>query len=238
LKDRLHRWTRAGQYGFLFDNAEDRLSFCEFQTFNFQGWGDAPELLEPLLFYILHRASNQITDPAKLGTFKMFLMDEAWLFFRNETIRNYIVQAQKTWRKHRAAMILATQSLKELQESGLLPVVAECCPTKIFLANPEMDRAVYAEAFHLNSTEMDLIAGLNPPGQMVIRKAQSSKKVHLNVDFFFYWVAANSANENLKKWKYFEQFGFADGLCHLAEESESRSCTSCITTPNSHGAAV
>ena len=27
LKDRLHRWTRAGQYGFLFDNAEDTLSF-------------------------------------------------------------------------------------------------------------------------------------------------------------------------------------------------------------------
>ena len=45
-------------------------------------------------------------------------------------------------------MILATQSLKELQESGLLPMVAECCPTKIFLANPEMDqRGVRAKRF-------------------------------------------------------------------------------------------
>jgi type IV secretion system protein VirB4 len=218
LKDRLYRWTRAGQYGFLFDNAEDTLSFREFQTFNFRGWGDSPELLEPLLFYILHRASNQITDPAKLGTFKMFLMDEAWLFFRNETIRNYIVQAEKTWRKHKAAMILATQSLKELQESGLLPVVAECCPTKIFLANPEMDRSVYAEAFHLNDTELDLIAGLVPPGQMLIRKAQSSKKVRLNVDSILYWIAANGTNENLKRWQYFEQHGFADGLRRLADE--------------------
>ena len=32
---------------------------------------------------------------------------EAWLFIKNETIRNYVVQAQKTWRKHNAAMILA-----------------------------------------------------------------------------------------------------------------------------------
>ena len=182
MKDRLHRWTCAGQYGFLFDNREDTLSFAQFQTFNFRGWGDAPGVLEPLLFYVLHRAGNEIADPDKLATFKMFLLDEAWLFFRNETIRNYVVQAQKTWRKHRAAMILATQSLKELQESGLLPVVAECCPTKIFLANPEMDRAVYAEAFHLNDTELDLIAGLVPPGQMLIRNAQSSKKVRLNVD--------------------------------------------------------
>src|ERR1035437_10137019 len=66
LKDRLHRWTRAGQYGFLFDNAEDTLSFNRFQTFNFHGWSDAPEVLEPLLFYVLHRASNEIGDPANL----------------------------------------------------------------------------------------------------------------------------------------------------------------------------
>jgi type IV secretion system protein TrbE len=96
LKDRLHRWTRHGQYGFLFDNAEDTLSFSRFQTFNFAGWGDAPQVLEPLLFYVLHRASNEITDPSKLATFKTFLIDEAWLFIRNETIRNYVVQAQKT----------------------------------------------------------------------------------------------------------------------------------------------
>ena len=218
MKDRLHRWTCVGQYGFLFDNAEDTLTFAPFQTFNFRGWNDAPEVLEPLLFYVLHRAGNEISDPQKLATFKMFLLDEAWLFFRNETIRSYVVQAQKTWRKHRAAMVLATQSLKELQESGLLPVVAECCPTKIFLANPEMDRAVYAEAFHLNDTELDLMAGLTPPGQMLVRKAQSSKRVRLNVDPVSYWIAVNSANENLKKWKYFDQFGFAEGLRRLAEE--------------------
>ena len=118
LKERLHRWTRGGQYGFLFDNAEDTLSFSRFQTFNFAGWGDAPDVLEPLLFYVLHRASNEIADPKNLATFKMFLLDEAWLFIRNETIRSYVVQAQKTWRKHNAAMILATQSLKELAGVG------------------------------------------------------------------------------------------------------------------------
>ena len=113
LKERLHRWTRGGQYGFLFDNAEDTLSFKSFQSFNFYGWNDAPEVLEPLLFYVLHRASNEITDPKNLNTFKIFLLDEAWLFIKNETIRNYVVQAQKTWRKHEAAMILATQSIKD-----------------------------------------------------------------------------------------------------------------------------
>ena len=44
LKERLHRWTKAGQYGFVFDNVEDTLSFSRFETFNFNGWGDAPEI--------------------------------------------------------------------------------------------------------------------------------------------------------------------------------------------------
>jgi type IV secretion system protein TrbE len=222
LKERLHRWTRAGQYGFLFDNADDTLSFSRFQAFNFAGWGDAPEVLEPLLFYVLHRASNEIADPKKLATFKLFLLDEAWLFIKNETIRSYIVQAQKTWRKHQAAMILATQSIKELQESDMLPIVSESCLTKIFLANPEMDCQVYREAFHLNDTELALIAGLVPPGQMLIRKAQSSKRVQLNVDSVSHWTATNNARDNLKKREYFERFGVAEGLRQLAKDHPFR----------------
>jgi type IV secretory pathway VirB4 component len=159
--------------------------------------------LEPLLFYVLHRASNEIANTEKLATFKTFLLDEAWLFIKNETIRTYIVAAQKTWRKHNAAMILATQSIKELEESGMLAIVAESCPTKIFLANPEMNRQVYREAFHLNDTEIDIIADLIPPGEMLIRKAQSGKKVRLNVDSVSYWIATNSARDNLLKREAF-----------------------------------
>jgi type IV secretion system protein TrbE len=238
LKDRLHRWTRNGQYGFLFDNAEDSLSFSRFQTFNFAGWGDAPQVLEPLLFYVLHRASNEITDPAKLATFKAFLIDEAWLFIRNETIRNYVVQAQKTWRKHNAAMILATQSLKELEESGMLHIVSESCPTKIFLANPEMDRELYREAFHLNDTEIELIAGLVPPGQMLIRKAQGSKKVHLNVDSVSHWMATNNARDNLTKREYFARFGIPEGLRRLAHDYPFRPRTAAGTTNSQPEGAI
>jgi type IV secretion system protein VirB4 len=235
LKERLHRWTKGGQHG-LFDNVDDTLSFSRFQTFNFAGWGDAPDVLEPLLFYVLHRASNEIADPRKLAMFKMFLLDEAWLFIKNETIRSYIVSAQKTWRKHNAAMILATQSIKELEESGMLQIVSESCPTKIFLANPEMDRELYREAFHLNDTELELIAGLVPPGQMLIRKAESSKKVQLNVDSVTHWTATNNVRDNLKKHEYFERHGIAEGLRRLAEDHPFRPRTLAVSvTPNPKG---
>lgn len=218
LKDRLHRWTSDGQYGFLFDNVQDTLTFANFQAFNFAGWGDAPDALEPLLFYVLHRASTRITDPAEISTFKLFLMHEAWHFLKNETIRQYIIAAQKTWRKHNAAMILATQSIKELRDSAMLDAVAEGCPTKIFLANPDMDRKVYAEAFHLNDTELDLIADLVPPGEMLICKTNGSKKVRLEIDPVSYWISTNNARDNPRKREYFARYGVAEGIQKLAQD--------------------
>ena len=121
----------------------------------------------------------------------------------------------------------------------MLHIVAESCPTKIFLANPEMDRAVYAEAFHLNNTELDLIASLVPPGQMLIRKAQSSKKVHLNVDSVTHWMAVNSANENLLRREYFTRYGISEGLRRLADEHPFEPHQQTHTSkPNSKGAAA
>jgi type IV secretion system protein VirB4 len=127
-------------------------------------------------------------------------------------------------------MVLATQSLKELEESGMLQIVSESCPTKIFLANPEMNRDLYRDAFHLNDTELELIAGLVPPGQMLVRKAQSSQKVHLNVDSVSHWTATNNARDNLVKRDYFARFGIAEGLRRLAQDHPFRPRTLAVTS--------
>ena len=39
LRERLYRWSNGGQYGFMFDNSEDTLSFSRFQAFQFPGMG-------------------------------------------------------------------------------------------------------------------------------------------------------------------------------------------------------
>ena len=99
----------------------------------------------------------------------------------------------------------------------MLEIVAESCPTKIFLANPEMDRNVYRDAFHLNDTELGIIGDLTR-GQMLIRKAQILKKVRLNVDSVSYWIATNNARDNQLKRGYFARYGVAEGVRRLAEE--------------------
>ena len=159
---RLAKWTRGGQFGFLFDNAEDTISFSRFQCFDFQRISQYPELLEPLLFYILHRAKTVIADRQSTSVFKTFFIDEAWIFLKNPSIQRYVVEALKTWRKHNAAMVLSTQSLDELKRSDILDVIIESCATKIFLANPDMDRDLYRRQFHLNENEVELISAAHP----------------------------------------------------------------------------
>ena len=60
LAEQLHRWVGDGPYGWLFDNPEDNLTLARFQCFDFEGMDKYPQVLEPLLFYILHRANASL----------------------------------------------------------------------------------------------------------------------------------------------------------------------------------
>ena len=64
----------------------------------------------------------------------------------------------------------------------MLSVIAESCFTKLFLANPGMDAAVYRETFHLNETEAGLIARLVPKQQFLLKRPDLAKVLNLNVD--------------------------------------------------------
>jgi len=218
LGERLHRWTQAGQFGHLFDNVEDTLSFSRFQTFNFDGWSEYPDVLEPLLFYVLQRASSEIEKPANTAIFKIFVIDEAWIFLKNKTIRDWIVRGEKTWRKKNAAMILATQSVVELAASDLLHIVNESCPTKIFLANPNIDRSLYSEIFQLNDTQLELLESLVPKRELLLIQPRGTKKLVLDVDALTYWTATNNARDNLRRQDYFARFGPEQGLLRLAHD--------------------
>jgi type IV secretion system protein TrbE len=220
LGDALRKWVGSGQHGTLFDNAKDSLTFARFQVFDFQGLDKYPEILEPLLFYVLHRASASMENPNYLTTLKTFIVDEAWLFFRNPIIRLYILEALKTWRKRNALMILATQSSEDLLQSEMLATVAENCPTKLFLANPGMDLDAYSRIFHLNGVEAEAIRSLIPKQELLLKRPDSSKVLRLNVDAKSYWLYTNDPYDNRRKQEVFDQYGFEKGLEILSKEKQ------------------
>jgi type IV secretion system protein VirB4 len=178
----LQRWVQGGPYGSLFDHSEDDLTLARFQTVDFEGLDAYPVLLEPLIFYLLHRADGAITDPALADDLKVFVFDEAWRFLRDPTIRLYVTEAFKTWRKKKACVLLATQSSVDLDRCELLQVAIESCPTKCFLASPDIDRARYQALFHLNATEVERITRLVPRQQLLLKRPDGAKVLNLWVD--------------------------------------------------------
>lgn len=173
----LSRWTGDGQYAAQFDNAEDTLTRERFQTFDFEGLDKYPQIVEPLLFYVLHRANVDVYDRSKRGVFKVFLLDEAWKFLENETVRNYIYEALKTWRKHNSAMWLAMQSIEDMEKARMLRTVAENCGYLVLLPNPRMDRESYRSLFKLNERELDEVAGMTPKSESLWKPAVGESKV-------------------------------------------------------------
>jgi type IV secretion system protein VirB4 len=182
LSLRLSRWVEGGRYARWFDHVDDTLEICRFQTFDFEGMEAFPELLEPVLFYVLHRVSERVLGGDAAHQLKVCVMDEAWRFIQHERLRAYVQEALKTWRKHNAAMILATQSADDFRSVDLLRTVIESCPTKLLLPNPSLDRDQYRDLFHLNATELELLAHLLPRKQLLMKRPRVAKVLTLNVD--------------------------------------------------------
>ena len=151
--------------------------------------------------------------------FKLFCLDEVWRFLQHPTIRQYVLEALKTWRKKNAAVILATQSTDDLIQSEMLNVVVESCPTKLFLANPGMNREAYRSIFHLTQTEAELIAELVPKRQFLLKRPNLAKVLNLEVDRKGYRLYTNDPYDNEKKREAFERYGFKEGLDNLARSN-------------------
>jgi type IV secretion system protein VirB4 len=182
LAQHLARWVQGGSYAALFDHVEDTLTTAQMQCFDFEALERYPQLLEPLLYYALHRTTAVIDDPQQADTLKVFVMDEAWRFLRNATIAQYLTRAWKTWRKRQACLLLATQSTDDLRHSALLRVAIESCPTQFFLSNPGLDRELYRELFALNDLELARIASLIPRQELLLKRTGFAKVLTLSVD--------------------------------------------------------
>jgi type IV secretion system protein TrbE len=195
LANALTRWVQGGPYAGVFDNEDDTLTLQRLQSFDFSGLDAFPLVLEPLLFYVLHRASTSI-DAAPIAQLKLFVLDEAWRFIKDPVVKNYVAEALKTWRKRNAAVLLATQSSEDFADPDILRTVIENCPTKCFLANPELDIARAQDLFHLNDTEAHRIVDLQPRRQFLLKRPDAAKVLELTVDPRAYWIYTNTPLDN------------------------------------------
>ena len=169
-----------------------------------------------LAFQVIDDLLDVQGNPAETGNLKVCVIDEAWRLIQHPTVRAYVQEALKTWRKRNAAMLLATQTIDDFASADLLRTVIESCPTKLLLANPAVDRRHYAELFHLNEMELDLLTGLIPRQKILLKRPDLAKVLTLAVDPKSYWIYTNTPIDNARVAETFREYGFEAGLDRLA----------------------
>jgi len=126
----------------------------------------------PVLLYLFRRFERSLKgQPAYL------LLDEAWVMLGHPVFRAKIREWLKVLRKRNCAVVLATQSLSDAARSGILDVLIESCPTKIFLPNEEAGTGGTPE--HPGPRDLYLAMGLNEAQVEIIRTATKKRHYYL-----------------------------------------------------------
>jgi len=148
----------GGKYGKIFDAAASDISLdtrflaIEMEALMNRGEG----CVVPALVYLFNLVEKNFD-----GRLALLILDEAWLFLKNETFADKIAEWLKVLRKKNVYVIFATQDVADVAASPLKTTIMQQCLTKIYLADPSAETPVMRDvylSFGLSDSEIGLIA--------------------------------------------------------------------------------
>ena len=157
IREAIRQYTVDGSMGHLLDAEEDGLALSDFTTFEIEelmNLGDKYAL--PVLLYLFRRIERDLK-----GQPSVIILDEAWLMLGHPAFREKIREWLKVMRKANCLVLMATQSLSDAANSGILDVIVESTATKIFLTNlyaRDDDTAALYRRMGLNARQIEILA--------------------------------------------------------------------------------
>ncbi|MCP4980363.1 MAG: VirB4 family type IV secretion/conjugal transfer ATPase [Gammaproteobacteria bacterium] len=164
IREALRQYTVDGMMGHLLDAEEDGLSLTDFTTFEIEALMSLGEKFAlPVLLYLFRRIECGLKgQPAAI------LLDEAWIMLGHPVFRDKIREWLKAFAKKNCLVLLATQSLSDAANSGILDVIVESTATKIFLPNvyaQDEETAALYRRMGLNTRQIEILATAIPKQQ-------------------------------------------------------------------------
>lgn len=164
IREALKPYTVDGDMGHLLDAEKDGLAFSDFTVFEIEELMNMGEKYAlPTLLYLFRRIERSLTgQPAAI------ILDEAWLMLGHPAFRAKIREWLKVLRKANCLVLMATQSLSDAANSGILDVIVESTATKIFLPNVyarDEDTSALYRRMGLNNRQIEILATAEPKRQ-------------------------------------------------------------------------
>jgi len=164
IREAIKQYTVDGSMGHLLDAEEDGLSLADFTVFEIEELMNLGEKYAlPTLLYLFRRIERGLH-----GQPAVIILDEAWLMLGHPAFRAKIREWLKVLRKANCLVLMATQSLSDAANSGILDVIVESTATKIFLPNVyarDEDTAALYRRMGLNARQIEILATAIPKRQ-------------------------------------------------------------------------
>ena len=211
IRSALRYYSLEGALGALLDAEEDGLTAAHLAVFEIEELMALKEQAAiPVLLYLFRCFERSLRgQPAWL------LLDEAWVMLGHPVFRAKIREWLKVLRKANCAVVLATQSLSDAARSGILDVLIESCPTKIFLPNEEAGtvgtpehpgpRDLY-EAMGLNETQIEIIRSATKKRHYYLVSPEGRRLFDLGLGPIALSFAGISAKEQINHLERLDEF--------------------------------
>ena len=162
LFNRMNRWCRGNEMGWVFDEANDQLLDVKTHHaigFDYTGILDSEAARVPVMMELLN-----IMDDLIDGTPLIYHVAEAWKALGDPMFAGFVKHRQKTIRKMNGLGIFDTQQVDDLLNNANGRVMIEQSVTKIILPNSDADRDEYVGGLGLTDSEFELVQRLGRDG--------------------------------------------------------------------------
>ena len=209
IREALKQYTVEGSMGHLLDAEQDGLTLSDFVTFEIEELMNLGEKYAlPVLLYLFRRIERSLK-----GQPSVIILDEAWLMLGHPVFREKIREWLKVLRKANCLVLMATQSLSDATNSGILDVIVESTATKIFLPNiyaRDEDSAALYRRMGLSNRQIEIIANAIPKQQYYLVSEQGRRLYDLALGSLAMAFVGASDKDSIATIKKLEQ-QFGDG---------------------------
>ncbi len=176
ISDRLDRWIGNGSLNF-FDNSEDTFELTGLTAIEMSNLLKNNQLAAPFMDYMFWRVDKYLAKSTKP---MLIYIEEAWFMLADEGFASILNDWLRTLAKKEGHVVMATQSLNEIQNSSAFASIIDNIPTFIYLPNPkaEAHRDLYRRVLSLTDTEIDIIKTMTPKREYMVYNREYTRVIN------------------------------------------------------------
>ncbi|MDB5858878.1 MAG: Type secretory pathway VirB4 component-like [Ramlibacter sp.] len=199
----------VGQYAAFFDNESDDFELAPLVGMECAGTLDDAKLSSPFMdyaFYCIERSLDGCTPT-------LIYVEEAWYMLSNAAFAARMEDWLRTFRKKRATVVFATQSLDELARLPNIASLVANIPTQIFLpsvrSSIQQQADLYRSVFALTDNQLQLLAQALPKRDYLLVRPSVTRLVNAQMPPIL--VAINEATGQPRRREQLMEYQAAGG---------------------------